>query len=91
MPYGRTEQRMPCTRRAVGRYGFAFRFDGDDQLMISDAPGLDADTLTALCWVKPSTFDFDADAGIIFNKEGSCERKYSFLAVLRCHKVMLLP
>eukprot|EP01052_Picozoa_sp_SAG31_P004688 SAG31_NODE_197_length_20660_cov_8.861368_12_plen_327_part_00 len=58
---------------AVGRYGFAFRFDGDDQLMVADAPGLDPGTLTALAWVKPSTFDFDADAGIIFNKERSWE------------------
>ena len=40
---------------------------------VASRPELNAETLTALAWVKPSTYAFDADVGIIFNKEGAWE------------------
>ena len=65
-----------------GLFGLAFRFDGDDALRVprcnkatAEPWNLDATQVTMVAWIRPQGYaiDYDADRGIIMNKESSYE------------------
>lgn len=65
-----------------GLFGLAFRFDGDDSLRVprcnkatADPWNLDMTHTTMVAWLRPQGYAvaYDADRGIVMNKEGSFE------------------
>ena len=65
-----------------GLFGLAFRFDGDDALRVprcnkatAEPWNLDMTRATMLAWIRPQGYaiDYEADRGIIMNKENSYE------------------
>lgn len=59
----------------AGLYNLAFRFTGDDALVVPPDRHLDLNTLTMSAWLRPVDYDLadNADRGIIMNKESSYE------------------
>jgi hypothetical protein len=59
----------------AGLYDLAFRFDGDDAMVVPYVPALDLGTVTMSAWLRPVEYNLaeGADRGIILNKEGSYE------------------
>lgn len=54
-------------RYAPGKVGQAFEFDGSNEVVIPDAPGLNFAAFSAEAWVYPTSLDGDVE--IIMNKE----------------------
>ena len=59
----------------AGLYDLAFRFDGDDAMVVNYVPQLDLTRVTMSAWIRPVEYNLaeTADRGIIMNKEGAYE------------------
>eukprot|EP01048_Picozoa_sp_COSAG05_P032208 COSAG05_NODE_12203_length_478_cov_0.773087_1_plen_59_part_01 len=57
----------------TGLFNLAFRFDGNDALVVPANRHLDIQQATMSAWVRPITYSLQngADRGIILNKESS--------------------
>ena len=59
----------------AGLHNLAFRFDGDDAMVVPANPRLDLARVTMSGWIRPVEYDIadEGDRGIIMNKENSYE------------------
>ena len=51
----------------AGLYKQAFRFDGDDHLLVKYSTRLDLTRVTMMAWIRPVKYDTAQDRGIIMN------------------------
>ena len=63
----------------AGVYNLAFRFDGNDAMVVPNHARLQVSRITMSAWIRPVEYDIKdhGDRGIIMNKEGACESSVS--------------
>jgi hypothetical protein len=64
-----------CIAATLGLYKQAFRFSGDDVLLVPESPMFDVEAVTMMAWVRPLSYDRadPTDRSIIMNRERSYE------------------
>ena len=60
----------------TGLYDLAFRFTGDDAMVVHWTQALDLNTVTMSAWARPVTYNIQegADRGLSMNKENAYEK-----------------